>query len=36
VIYPFKAVIPVTAALLLLQGFAELVKCVRVIRRDRR
>jgi TRAP-type mannitol/chloroaromatic compound transport system permease small subunit len=25
-------VIPVTAALLVLQGFAELVKCVRVIR----
>lgn len=32
VIYPLKAVIPVSAALLLLQGFAELVKCVRVIR----
>jgi TRAP-type mannitol/chloroaromatic compound transport system permease small subunit len=36
VIYPLKAVIPVTAALLLLQGFAELVKCVRVIRGGRR
>jgi TRAP-type mannitol/chloroaromatic compound transport system permease small subunit len=32
VIYPLKAVIPVTAALLLLQGFSELVKCLRVIR----
>jgi TRAP-type mannitol/chloroaromatic compound transport system permease small subunit len=36
VIYPLKAVIPVTAALMLLQGFAELVKCVRVIRGGRR
>ena len=32
VIYPLKAVIPLTAALLLLQGFSELVKCLRVIR----
>jgi TRAP-type mannitol/chloroaromatic compound transport system permease small subunit len=32
VLYPLKAVIPLTAALLLLQGFAELVKCVRAIR----
>ena len=32
VIYPLKAVIPVTAVLMLLQGFVELVKCVRVIR----
>jgi TRAP-type mannitol/chloroaromatic compound transport system permease small subunit len=32
VLYPLKAVIPVTAALMLLQGFAELVKCLRVIR----
>jgi TRAP-type mannitol/chloroaromatic compound transport system permease small subunit len=32
IIYPLKAVIPVTAALLLLQGFSELVKCLRVIR----
>jgi TRAP-type mannitol/chloroaromatic compound transport system permease small subunit len=32
VIYPLKAVIPVTAALLLLQGFSEVVKCLRVIR----
>jgi TRAP-type mannitol/chloroaromatic compound transport system permease small subunit len=31
-IYPFKAVIPVTAALLLLQGLSELVKCARAIR----
>ena len=35
-IYPFKAVIPVTAALLLLQGLAELVKSARVIRGDSR
>ncbi|MGH7754642.1 MAG: TRAP transporter small permease subunit, partial [Gemmatimonadales bacterium] len=32
VIYPLKAVIPVTAALMVLQGFSELVKCLRVIR----
>jgi TRAP-type mannitol/chloroaromatic compound transport system permease small subunit len=32
IIYPLKAVIPLTAALLLLQGFAELVRCLRVIR----
>jgi TRAP-type mannitol/chloroaromatic compound transport system permease small subunit len=32
VIYPLKAVIPLTAALLLLQGFSELVKCARAIR----
>jgi TRAP-type mannitol/chloroaromatic compound transport system permease small subunit len=36
VIYPLKAVIPVTAVLLLLQGFSELVKCLRVIRGRRR
>lgn len=30
--YRLKAVIPVTAALLLLQGLAELIRCVRVIR----
>lgn len=35
-LYPFKAVIPLTAALLLLQGFAELVRCVRVIGRGGR
>ena len=34
--YPFKAIIPVTAALLLLQGVSELIKCARVIRGDRR
>jgi TRAP-type mannitol/chloroaromatic compound transport system permease small subunit len=33
--WPFKAVIPVSALLLLLQGLSELIKCVRVIRRDR-
>jgi TRAP-type mannitol/chloroaromatic compound transport system permease small subunit len=29
--YPFKAVIPVTALLLLLQGLSELIKCARVL-----
>ena len=32
VLYPLKAVIPITAALMLLQGFSELIKCLRVIR----
>jgi TRAP-type mannitol/chloroaromatic compound transport system permease small subunit len=36
VIYPLKAVIPLAALLLLLQGFSELVKCLRVIRGRRR
>jgi TRAP-type mannitol/chloroaromatic compound transport system permease small subunit len=31
-LYPLKAVIPVTAALLLLQGLSELIKCARVLR----
>jgi TRAP-type mannitol/chloroaromatic compound transport system permease small subunit len=31
-LYPFKAVIPLTAALLLLQGVSELIKCAQVIR----
>jgi TRAP-type mannitol/chloroaromatic compound transport system permease small subunit len=31
ILYPLKAVIPLTAALLVLQGVSELVKCVRVI-----
>jgi TRAP-type mannitol/chloroaromatic compound transport system permease small subunit len=31
-VYPFKAVIPVTALLLGLQGISELIKCVRVVR----
>ncbi len=30
--YPFKAVIPLTAALLLLQGLSEVIRCVRLIR----
>jgi TRAP-type mannitol/chloroaromatic compound transport system permease small subunit len=30
--YPFKAVIPMTAALLLLQGLSELIRCGRAIR----
>jgi TRAP-type mannitol/chloroaromatic compound transport system permease small subunit len=29
--YPFKAVIPLTALLLLLQGLSQLIKCVRVL-----
>jgi TRAP-type mannitol/chloroaromatic compound transport system permease small subunit len=32
ILYPLKAVIPLTAALLVLQGLAELIKCLRVIR----
>ena len=36
ILYPLKAVIPLTAALMLLQGFSELVKCVRVIQERRR
>ena len=31
-VYPFKALIPLTALLLALQGLSELIKCVRVIR----
>ncbi|MGH7403972.1 MAG: TRAP transporter small permease subunit [Candidatus Rokuibacteriota bacterium] len=31
-LYPFKAVIPLTAALLVLQGLSELIKCAQVIR----
>jgi TRAP-type mannitol/chloroaromatic compound transport system permease small subunit len=34
--YPFKAVIPLTALLLLLQGLSELIKCARVLRRPLR
>ena len=32
ILYPLKAVIPVTAGLMVLQGFSELIKCLRVIR----
>jgi TRAP-type mannitol/chloroaromatic compound transport system permease small subunit len=32
IIYPLKFVIPLSAGLLLLQGFAELVRCLRTIR----
>jgi TRAP-type mannitol/chloroaromatic compound transport system permease small subunit len=32
VLYPLKAMIPLSAALMLLQGVSELVKCARVIR----
>lgn len=35
-LYPLKAVIPLTAALLMLQGLSELIKCARIIRRGRR
>jgi TRAP-type mannitol/chloroaromatic compound transport system permease small subunit len=35
-VYPFKAMIPLTAALLLLQGLSELIKCAQVIRERRR
>jgi TRAP-type mannitol/chloroaromatic compound transport system permease small subunit len=35
VIYPLKAVIPVAAALLLVQGVAELLKCVYALRTGR-
>jgi TRAP-type mannitol/chloroaromatic compound transport system permease small subunit len=31
-LYPMKAVIPVAAGLLLLQGLSELIKCARTIR----
>ena len=34
--YPFKAVIPLTALLLLLQGLSELIKCIRVLQRPPR
>jgi TRAP-type mannitol/chloroaromatic compound transport system permease small subunit len=32
ILYPLKAVIPLTALLLLFQGLSELIKCLRVIR----
>jgi TRAP-type mannitol/chloroaromatic compound transport system permease small subunit len=32
ILYPLKAVVPLTALLLILQGLSELIKCVRVIR----
>ena len=31
-LYPMKAVVPVAAGLLLLQGLSELIKCTRIIR----
>lgn len=34
IIWPFKAVIPIAGALLLLQGLAELVRCVQCIRNN--
>ncbi len=36
ILYPLKAVIPLTALLLVLQGVSELIKCLRVIRGRRR
>jgi len=36
IIYPLKAVIPLSALLLILQGVAELIKCARVIRGGQR
>jgi TRAP-type mannitol/chloroaromatic compound transport system permease small subunit len=33
-IYPFKTILPLAAALLLLQGTAEFVRCVRTLMRD--
>ena len=35
IIWPLKAVIPITAVLMLLQGVVEVIKCVRAIRRPR-
>lgn len=35
IVYPFKAVIPLTAALLLVQGMSEVLKCIEAIRRGR-
>ena len=34
IVWPFKLVMPVTAALLILQGVSELIKSVRVIVRE--
>lgn len=35
IVYPFKTVIPLTAALLLVQGVSEVLKCVEAIKRGR-
>ena len=35
IVYPFKTVIPVTAALLMLQGVSESLKCVEAIKQGR-
>jgi len=32
VIYPLKAVLPIATAMLLLQGFAEFLKCMHALR----
>jgi TRAP-type mannitol/chloroaromatic compound transport system permease small subunit len=36
IVWPFKFVMPMTAALLIIQGVSELIKCVRVIVRPDR
>ena len=35
IVYPFKTVIPMTAALLLIQGISETLKCVEAIKEGR-
>lgn len=35
IVYPFKTVIPLTAALLLVQGLSEVLKCIEAIKRGR-
>lgn len=35
IVYPFKTVIPLTAALLLVQGVSEVLKCIEAIKRGR-
>ncbi len=35
IVYPFKTVIPLTAALLIIQGVSESLKCVEAIKRGR-
>ena len=35
IVYPFKTVIPVTAALLLIQGVSECLKCIETIKQGR-
>ena len=35
IVYPFKTVIPVTAALLIIQGLSEVLKCIYALRTNR-